>query len=119
MVETLDIFDEEIMKGNLIGDTLESANDISIKRDTDNVIGEVKADMYSISGVSDIIRGDTDNRVLKPTGINDSIMDIREICDTAKVNDTVVESDVMERFHVKNTTSQVRQNKSCLLESHL
>ena len=113
----VDIFDEEIIKGNLIGVTLESVNDISSKSDTDNVIGEVNAEMYSIRGVSDMIRGD--NHVLKPTGINDSLMDIREIYDTAEVIDSVVESDVMERFHVKNTTSQVRQNKSCLLESHL
>ena len=106
MMETADVFE----KGNMISDLLDiidiSSKEISLANDRDNGMEEGNPNMYDIKGLSD----DMDTK-----GMNDSLVDSREISDT----DEVVESENMERSKVVEPSSLVSPNKSCILESHL
>ena len=106
MMETADVFE----KGNMISDLLDiidiSSKEISLANDRDNGMEEGNPNMYDINGLSD----DMDTK-----GMNDSLVDSREISDTAEV----LGSEDMERSKVVESSSLVSHNKSCLLESHL
>ena len=116
MVEASDVSDKDLRKGILISDILDfseiSAQKIRFTGDRDDGI-EVNANMFAVHGLSDVIREDTDNNVLETLGMNDSLVDTRDISDTAQE----VGSDVIERIHAMKLLGS--QNKSCLLESHL
>ena len=119
----MDSFDQKLEKENMIKDLLDigyiSAKEICFNSNSDKVIEKVSADTYTTHGLSNHIKGVSDNNVLEPKEMNDSFVDIRLIIDTAEIITPLVSSDVMEIINVVETTSLASKNKSCLLESHL
>ena len=104
MVETVDMFYKDI-----------GVKEISFTSNSDSMIGEVNTNMNALYGLSNVIRGNTDKNVMKTKGMNDSLVDTRDISDTAQV----AGSEDIERSDVVECTLLVSQIKSCLLESHL
>ena len=123
MVETSDVLEKELKEENMMNAFLDfgeiSAKEISFTIDRNDGFGEVNTDMYAVHGLIGVIGADTDNNVLETNGMNDSLVDTREISDIAKFIAPEVGSDVMERINEMQSTSLVSQNTSCLLESHL
>ena len=121
--DKMDSFDQELEKGNMIGHFLGigdiSAKEISFTSNSDNVFEKMSADTSTIHGLSDDMRGVSDNNILEQKEMNDILVDTRVISDTAEVIVQVVMSGVMETINVVENTSLPSKNESCLLESHL
>jgi hypothetical protein len=98
-----DNFDQELEKENKIKDLFDigeiSAKEISLTGNSDKVFEKVSDNTYIINGLSDVMRGVSDNNV--------------------EVIAPVVRNGVIETINVEETTSLSSKNKSCLLESHL
>ena len=119
----MDSFDQELGKENMIEELLDigyiSAKEMCFTSNSDKVFEKVSDDTYTTHGLSDDIKQVSDNNVLKPKEMNDSLVDTRLISDTAEVITPVVRSDAMKIINVVETTYLASKNKSCLLESHL
>ena len=106
MVDTADMFDKENMINGLLDIGEVATKEISLTSKYDNGIGQGNTNIDNINGLSD---------VMETKGMNDSLVDSRDISDTTEV----VESEVMERRNAVKSLSLFSQNKKCLLESPL